>query len=160
MHLKEIMAVTNIVLENLNLFPHWLQSALLIAWGGFLFLLPVYGIIKIIQSNSMLSFFRSIPGLASKCGKFLQYQIDDPIKFPRIERFLQYVMVAQSYLLSFTLFLYFTVMLLFLAFTEKQLSLFQHTGILCFCLLCAYMGAVLKTQGSRELLKLRACTNA
>ncbi|MEF3075801.1 hypothetical protein V2P20_12265 [Methylobacter sp. Wu1] len=152
--------MTNIILENLNLFPHWLQTTLLIAWGGFLFLLPIHGIIKIIQSNSMLSFFRSIPGLASKCGKFLQHQIDDPIKFPRIERFLQYVMVVQSYLLSFTLFLYFSLILLLLAFTEKQLSLLQHAGILCFCLLCAYMGAVLKTQGSRELLKIRAHTNA
>ena len=150
----------NIILENLNLFPQWIQTALLVAWGGFLFLLPVHGIMKIIQSNSVLSFFRSIPGLANKCGKFLQHQIDDPIKFPRVERFLQYGMIAQSYLLSLTLFLYFNAILLLLAFTEKHLSLFQHTGILCFCLLCAYMAAVLKTQGSRELLKLRAHTNA
>lgn len=146
----------NIVIESLNLFPQWFQTVLLVVWGSLLFVLPVQGVIKIVQSKSVMSFFHSIPSLANQCGFFLQHQIDDPIKFPRIERFSQYFMIAQAYLLSFTLLLYFTVILLLLAFTEKHLSLLQETGILSFCLLCAYMAAVLKTQGSREFLKLRA----
>lgn len=150
----------NILIENLNLFPQWFQAALLIVWGALLILLPVHAIVKIFRSDSMLSFFRSIPGLADRCGKFLQYQIDDPKKYPRIERPLRYGLIVLSYLLSFALFLYFTVILLLWAFAEKHLSLFQHVGILSFCLLCAYMAAVLKTHGSRELLKLRAHTKA
>lgn len=146
----------NIILENLNLFPQWFQTVLLVAWGSLLFVLPVQGVIKIIQSKSVLLFLDSIPSLASQCGNFLQNQINDPIKYPRIERFLQYLMIAQAYLLSLTLFLYFNVILLLLAFTDKHLTLFQHVVILIFCLLCAYMAAVLKTQGNRELLKLRA----
>lgn len=152
--------MTNTMLYNLNLFPHWFQTLLLAAWGLFLFVFPIYSNIKIIQSNTMLSFFRSISCFLSNRSNFLQRQIDDPIKSPKIERFLQYGMIIHFYLLSSLLLLYFTIILLLLALTEKQLSMLQYTGIWCFCLIYAYMGAVLKTHGSRELLKLRIHVSA
>lgn len=150
----------SIVFDHLNVFPEWFRVLLLSAWGLFLLAMPIYSLIKILQSQSVVSFVRSVPGFAKNLGTFLQHQIDDPIKFPKIERFMNYAMVVQSYLLSCTLFCYFTIIVLLWALSEKQLTLLQHFGVLGFSLLCAYMGAVLKTQGSRELLKLRGRQNA
>jgi len=152
------------VFENLRVFPEWFQNLLLIAWGGLLLIVPLFTVIKILQSPAMLSFFRATPGAAKQVGSFLQYQIDDPIKFQKVLRALEYVTVISSYILAAWAFLWF----LFLVFawawvcttTTKPISLFAHAGILGFSFLTAYFAAVLKTQGSRGLLKLRGLNNA
>lgn len=148
-----------IVLEHLRVFPEWYQSLLLSAWGGLLLIVPLFTIIKILQSPAMLSFFRATPKAAKQVGAFLQHQIDDPIKFPKVLRVLEYVMVVLSYLLAVWLFLLFLVLVIGWASATKPLSVFEHAGILGFSLFCSYWAAVLKTQGSRGLLKLRENKN-
>jgi len=107
----------------------------------------------------MLSLFRAIPNSLKRIGAFLQYQIDDPIKFPKIERALKYVMVVQSYLMSGLLFVCFLVLVLAWGMAAEKFSLLEHVGIIGFSFICAYGAAALKTQGSRELLKLRGKQN-
>ena len=148
------------VLEHLNIFPEWYRVLLLGVWGGLLLLVPLYSMIKILQSPPMRSFFRAAPEALKRIGAFLQYQIDDPIKFPKIQRALEYVLVVQSYLLAGTLFLCFLLLVLAWAAAATKFSVLEHIGVIGFSLICAYWAAVLKTQGSRELLKLRASQNA
>lgn len=148
------------VLEHLSVFPEWYRMLLLGIWGGLLLLIPLYSIIKIIQSPPMIFFFRAAPEALRRIGAFLQYQIDDPIKFPKIQRALEYVMVVLSYLVSGMLFLCFLVLVLAWAAATKKFSVLEHVGVIGFSLVCAYWAAVLKTQGSRELLKLRGSRNA
>jgi len=148
------------VLEHLNAFPEWYRVLFLGVWGGLLILVPIYSIIKILQSPPMLSFFRATPDALKRMGAFLQYQIDDPIKFPKIQRVLGYVMVAQSYLMSGLLFVCFLVLVLAWGMAAEKFSMLEHVGIIGFSFICAYWAAVLKTQGSRELLKIRGGQNA
>lgn len=108
----------------------------------------------------MLSLFRATPNSLKRIGAFLQYQIDDPIKFPKIQRALGYVMVVQSYLMSGLLFVCFLVLVLAWGMAAEKLSVLEHAGVIGFSLSCAYCAAVLKTQGSRELLKLHDNQNA
>jgi len=42
----------------------------------------------------------------------------------------------------------------------EKFSMLEHVGIIGFSFICAYWAAVLKTQGSRELLKIRGGQNA
>ncbi|GEM_PF-3226722 len=148
-----------IVLKNIAIFPDWIQTTLLFSWGIFLFLIPIFGIVKILQSNNLKIIYQSTPKIIKKTSDFLQYQIDDPIKFPKIERLLQYLMIFQSYFLSFWLFLYFILLVLLWGLTEKELTIVQNISVLFFSLACAYMSAALKTQGNRELIKARTTTS-
>lgn len=88
-------------------------------------------------------------------GSFLQHQVDDPIKFPKIQRALEYGSVVISYLMSGLLFLNFIVLVLLWATAVERLSVFQQAGVIGYGLLCAYWAAVMKTQGSRTLVRLR-----
>ena len=148
------------VFEHLNAFPEWYRVLLLGVWGGLFVLVPLYSTINILQSPPMLSFFRATPDVLKRIGAFLQYQIDDPIKFPKIQCAFGYVMVVQSYLMSGLLFVWFLVLVLAWGVTAKKFSMLEHIGIIGFCFICAYWAAVLKTQGSRELLKIRGSQNA
>jgi len=148
------------VFEYLRVFPEWYQNLLLGVWAGLLLIVPLFTIIRILQSPTMLSFFRATPRAAKQVGAFLQHQIDDPIKFPKVQRVLEFAMVGLSYLLAGWLFLLFLVLVIAWASATKPLSVFEHAGILGFSLLCSYWAAVLKTQGSRGLLKLRGNKNA
>jgi Ca2+/Na+ antiporter len=150
------MIMVEIIFENITIFPEWAQHAILTSWGIFLFIVPIVGIVKILQSNSSKTIYRYIPRAFKNIGNFLQHQIDDPIKYPKVEKVLQYVMVVQSYILSLWLFLYFILLTLLWGLTDKELTIAQHVGVIFFCLICVYMSAVLKTQGNRELLKIRA----
>lgn len=147
------------VFEHLRVFPEWYQNLLLGAWGGLLLIVPLFTVIRILQSPTMLLLFRATPRAVKQVGAFLQHQIDDPIKFPKIQRTLEYAMVVLSYLLAGWLFLLFLVFVIAWGSTTKPLSVFEHAGILGFSLLCSYWAAVLKTQGSRGLLKLRGNPN-
>ncbi len=144
------------VFKNITLFPDWIQSVLLVSWGIFLLLIPIFGIVKILQSKSLKTIYRSTPEALKKLGGFLQHQIDDPIKFPKIEKVSQYIIIFQSYFLAFWFFLYFVLLVLLWGLTDKNLTVFQNIGVLLFGMVCVYMSAVFKTQGSRELLKVRA----
>ncbi len=147
------------VFENLRVFPEWFQNLLLIAWGSLLLIVPLFTVFKIFQRPAMLSLFRATPGAVKQVGSFLQYQIDDPIKFPKVLRALEYAMVILSYILAGWTFLWFIFLIIAWAWVcttaTKPISLFAHAGILGFSFLTAYFAAVLKTQGSRGLLKLR-----
>ncbi|BBI99407.1 hypothetical protein FGKAn22_11000 [Ferrigenium kumadai] len=152
--------MTTFVLEHLKAFPEWYRVLLLSAWGSLLILVPIYSIVKILQSPPMLSLFRATPDALKRVGAFLQYQIDDPIKFPKIQRAVEYVMVVQSYLMSGLLFVCFLVIVIGWGMAAEKLSLLEHIGIIGFSFICAYWAAVLKTQGSRELLKIRGSQSA
>lgn len=149
-----------IVFEHLRAFPEWYQNLLLGAWGGVLLIVPLFTIIRLLQSPTMQSFFRATSIAAKQFSAYLQHQIDDPIKFPKVARALDYMMVVLSYLLAGWLFLLFLVMVIGWASATKPLSVFEHMGILGFSLFCSYWAAVLKTQGSRGLLKLHGNKNA
>lgn len=151
------------VFENLRVFPEWFQNLLLIAWGSLLLIVPFFSIIAIFQRPAMLSFFRTAPNAAKQVSSFLQNQIDDPIKFPKVVRHLEYAMVILLYVLAGWTFLWFIFLVIAWAWlcttTTKPISLFTHVGILGFSFFTAYFSAVLKTQGSRGLLKLRGHHN-
>ncbi len=145
-----------VVFKNISVFPELTQQAILTTWGLLLFIVPIAGIVKILQSRCAKTAYHDIPLACKKIGDFLQRQIDDPIKYPKIEKALQYAMIAQSYALSFLLFVSFILLTLSWSITERELTVAQHIGVIFYCLACAYMSAALKTQGNRELLKLRA----
>ncbi len=145
----------DVIFENISVFPEWIRYAILTSWGIFLCLIPVAGIIKILQANSFKNAYHFLSYTCRNTGDFLKHQIDDPIKFPRIEKAFQYVVMIESYILSLWLFVYFIFLTALWALTDKALSIAQHVGILSFCLLCAYMSAVLKTQGNKELIRIR-----
>ncbi|MDD3576324.1 MAG: hypothetical protein PHT38_05495 [Halothiobacillus sp.] len=144
-----------VIFENLRVFPEWCQNLLLGAWGVFLLIVPIFTVIEISQRPKVLLFFRAIPGAARQFGAVLQHQIDDPIKFPKVQRVLEFAMVGVSYLVAGLLFFLFLAIVIAWASTTKHLSVFDQVGTLGFSLLCSYWAAVLKTQGSRGLLKLR-----
>lgn len=149
-----------VTFENLHVFPEWFQNLLLGAWGIFLLLMPLFTVIRILQSTAMQLFFRAVPGTAQQVCAFLLHQIDDPIKFPKVQRTLEFSMVGVSYLMAGLLFFLFLAIVIAWVSTTKHLSVFEQVGTLGFSLLCSYWAAVLKTQGSRGLLKLRGNINA
>ena len=148
--------MVEIIFENISIFPEWAQDSILTSWGLFLLIVPIIGTAKILRSNTAKTVYLFIPYAYKKICNFLQHQIDDPIKYPKVEKALQYAMMIQSYILSLWLFLYFILLTLLWGLTDKELTVTQHIGVLLFCLVCAYMSAVLKTQGNRELVKIRA----
>ncbi|MEW8439889.1 MAG: hypothetical protein AB2689_17225, partial [Candidatus Thiodiazotropha taylori] len=98
------------VFENISRFPEWVQYAILTSWGILLFIIPIIGIARALQSHTAKTIYMYIPKTYSVIGKFLQHQIDDPIKYPKIEKALQYTVIVQSYVLSLLLFLYFILL--------------------------------------------------
>jgi hypothetical protein len=147
------------IIDNISIYPDWAQHAILSSWGLLLFVVPIISVAKALQSRTAKTVYRYIPHVYRNISNFLQHQIDDPIKYPKIEKALQYAMIAQSYILSLWLFLYFMLLILLWGLTDKDLTVSQHIGVLLFCMLCVYMSAALKTQGNRELLKIRAAKN-
>ena len=147
--------MSKFIILNLAIFPQWIQVLLVYALAIFLLTLLLYSTIKLIQTSVMSSFFSSIPPLLNKLGKFLHYQIDDPIKYPRILRVIGYVNIGFSYLLCVMLIMFFIMLMLLWTIAGKDLSLTQHVIVLVSSLFCMYMAAVLKTQGNRDILKLR-----
>ncbi len=145
----------NLIFDRLNDFPEWFQTVLLVVRGLFLFMLPFWGVIKILQSQAFKAFFQPLPQLAQTVGIFLNSQIDDPIKFPRINRVFQWAMIFCFYLLSILLFYCFLALVVSWGIAGSKLPLHQHVLILALSFGCAYMAAVSKTQASRELIKLR-----
>lgn len=141
--------------NNLHIFPSGFQTLIIIAWGTLLVILPIYATIKIIQSRTMLAFFQWLLPTTKKIGRFMQSQIDDPMKFPRTQRSLEYVILTASYLLAICLFFSVIGLVAFWASKAKNLSIIQQAGILGYSFVCAYFAAALKTQGSRILSRRR-----
>lgn len=148
-----MLAVT---LAHLGVFPAWLRAAVVVAWGLTMVVAPIYAIVKMLQAACMKAFFRAVLRACKGVGDFLQQQVEDPYKYPRIERILRYVAIVNSYIMAVILFLYFALVVTLWVFTAKHLTALDHIYALAFSLACAYMAAVLKAQAGTELFKLRS----
>lgn len=77
------------------------------------------------------------------------------VKSPKVERACHYIEAGVCYSLSFVLFLYFLMLILLWATTERDLSALQTTGVFGFVLLLPPMAKILKAQGGRARLAVR-----
>ena len=93
--------------------------------------------------------------VASRLGRFLEKQTNDPIKFPRIAKATRYVGMIHSYFLAAYLFVLFLLVLTLWQLSTKPLTLFDHVIVVAYLFACVYMSAVLKAEAGRELVALR-----
>lgn len=145
----------SIDLNTLSMFSPWFQQVLIISLGAVVLATCIARLIKVCQSPSVVSFLAAIFRTVSKLGAFLQRQIDDPFKYPKVERFLQYATIIHSYAMSALLLFYFTTLVI-LAGLYLNPSSVNYWAVIAFSFLCVYMAAVLKAQAGRERVKLRA----
>jgi len=144
------------LLESISMFPESVQSLLLFSWGVLVFIAPIYATLKILQSRTFKSVYKEIIPFFDKLSKLVKHSINDPLlKFPRTLKALGYINVFNSYVMALILFVLFLAFIMMLGFGRENLTFAQFMGTLGFSAVCVYASAVIKTQASRELLKLR-----
>jgi hypothetical protein len=149
-----------LVLENIDVFPAWLKTFIAVTWGIMLIVLPLYISVKILQKEEMKSTFSflstKVISFLNALQKTLQKELDDPIKHPRFEYYLNWLNVVFSYLLSLVLLLVFLILMLAFLFNAKNLSFYQHAVFFCFALLTLITAKAIKAHAGRDLIKLQA----
>lgn len=146
----------NDLLDNISIFPTWLQELFLISLSLLMILKIFINIGLTLKSQKMKDACDGWVKTFTLVGAFLRHQIDDPIKYPRAEKFLKYTLIFICYVVAVIVFLEFLIFALLWASNSQSLTIFQQVGVISFCVLCAYIAAALKTQGNRELIKVRA----
>jgi hypothetical protein len=147
-------------LNHLNLFPTWLQNAILVLLGLVVIAVLTGSLIKALQTPPMQTLFR---GLRSSCLWFAHYlaeQMKDPIEYPRVARMFQYFDIAFTYVMSGLLAVIAVSFAIFAALAYTRLSLESGAALYSYILLCLCVAAVLKAQGGRARIKLRTSAPA
>lgn len=148
-------SVPELILEQLRTNDLF-ESIHTTAWAILLILTPIAGTATILSRPVMKNLIKRLPGLVRSLGVFLQEQIDDPIlKFPKLLRVTQYVMVGVQWTMAAQLFLIFSLLIVIWTQAAFKMTLLQNFGVLTYAMFTAYMSAVIKAQGSRDLKKLR-----
>ena len=148
--------MTKIIFDNLDIFPEWFRTVILSVWGALFVAIPIYMIIAYAQKEPVKVFYKTLKLLISHLFKSLGAQIDDPIKYPRIQKVLEWCMICMSYILAIILFISFVTLVFAWGLSSKKLLILQQFGVLSYSMVCLYFSAVLKTQANKMLLKLRA----
>jgi hypothetical protein len=139
----------NTILAHLDVFPPYLRSMLIGAAGLWLFVFICSRILALLQAQTMQTALRSAPAALERIGARLEWLLEDPHKYPRITRVLDYGTVLAFYSLSTILFLDFVVLVLLLCTTPKHLTLAQNIGVASFSIVCVFAAALLKAQAGR-----------
>ena len=142
-------------IENIAVFPEVAQDLLLSVFSALLCSIAVWGILKILQSKEFMTFFRSAHDVMRKMGNFLHSLTDDPTKRSKPDRFSLKLIAFTYFIYSAILFLFFFAILLLWVMTDSKLSFVQNMTALSLCFFCVYTSAIFKTQGNKELLKIR-----
>jgi hypothetical protein len=144
----------NIILDHLDVFPSLLRLLLINASGLWLLLFICAGILKLLRGPSMRPALLAAPGAIRRIGADVGKLLEDPKKYPRIERVLNYGTVVVFYSLSVLLFVDFIVLVLLWFLASKHLSLVQQGGVLSYGFVCVFAATALKAQAGRCRLKL------
>ena len=145
----------NATLQHLDLLPAWLRAMLIDASGLWVLVFMGTSILKLLQQPQVRTALRHTPPAIKRIAEKTRELLADPYEYPKIARFLQYATVASFYALASILFIDFVSLLLLLVISPKHLSWMQQVGIVCFSLLCAFAGALLKAEAGRCRSKLR-----
>ncbi len=144
------------LLESISMFPDSVQTIMLISWGMLVFITPIFLTLKILQSQTFKAVYKEIIPFFDKLSKLVKHSTNDPLlKFPRALKALGYINVFNSYVIALILFVLFLAFIMMLGFSRENLTFAQFMGVLGISAVCVYASAVIKTQASRELLKLR-----
>lgn len=144
----------NAILDHLDVFPSWLRLLLINASGVWLLLFICAGILKSLRGPNMRTVLRAAPAAIKRIGTNLERLREDPTKYPKIERVLEYGTVVAFYLLSIILFATFMTLVLLLFTTPRGLSITQQIGVLLYSFVCAFAAALFKARAGRCRLKL------
>jgi hypothetical protein len=143
-----------VILQHFDSFPSWLRAMLIYASSLWLLVVMGISILKLLQQPAVRAGLHGVPPVIKLIGATMRELLKDPYPYPMIRRVLDYGTVAAFYALSSILFIDFIVLLSLLATTPRQLSWGQQVAVLCFSVVCALVGAVLKAEAGRCRFKL------
>jgi hypothetical protein len=145
----------NVTLQHPDLLPMWLRSMLFYTSGLWVLVSMGTSMLKRLQQPQVRAALRHAPPAIKLIGAKIRELLADPYEYPNIARVLEYGALASFYALASIHFIDFVVLLWLLAITPKHLSWLQQVAIICFSLVCAFVGALLKAQAGRCRSKLR-----
>jgi hypothetical protein len=145
----------NVTLQHLELFPTWLRAMLVYTSGLWLLVFIGTSILRMLQEPHVRACLHHAPAVIMRIDAKMRELLQDPYEYRTIAKVLEYGTVAAYIALSTILFIDFLILLLLLVTTPRQLSWVQQISVLCFSLVCAVAGAVLKAEAGRCRSRLR-----
>jgi len=147
--------IINFISLDIEKYPHWAQLAIPHLKAIALIMVLIYIIARIGHTSEFKNVMRRGLNIGVALGRFLRKEMTDPTESKKPSRIALYYAMIQAYFLSAGLALYFVVITLLWAFTNKNLSLLEHFQIGGWCILTVIMARVLKAEGGRQLDKIR-----